>query len=285
MRCRLKHSNPNIGVIMMSTKFSEGVVAESKKDYMKKLALQGTRIDERGFDDIRPLKITTGYIPRADGSALVELGDTKVLVGVKIEPGEPFPDTPNMGIMTTNVELIPMASPTFEPGPPSEEAIELARVVDRGIRESHAINVEKLVIEPGEKVWVVFIDMHILNYSGNLFDACGIGALAALATAKVPASKFGYGEDYPLPLEHYPVPVTFAKIGEWIVADPNLDEESIASARLTVTTNEEGMINAMQKGLAGTFTYEEVKKVINRSLDIGKRVRDKILGDINGQEN
>ncbi len=269
----------------MTTKFSEGVVAESKKDYIKKLAGQGTRIDGRGFDDIRPLKIITGYIPRAEGSALVELGDTKVLVGIKIEPGEPFPDTPNMGIMTTNVELVPMASPTFEPGPPSEEAIELARVVDRGIRESHAINMEKLVIEEGEKVWVVFIDMHIINYSGNLFDACGIGAIAALATAKVPAERHGYGEDFPLPVEHYPIPVTFAKMGDWIVADPNLDEESIASARITVTTNEEGMINAMQKGLFGTFTYDEVKKVINRSLDIGTKIRDKILGDINGQEN
>ena len=269
----------------MTTKFSEGVVAESKRNYMKKLALQGTRIDERGFDDVRPIKLTTGFINRADGSALVELGETKVVVGIKIEPGEPFPDTPNLGVMTTNVELIPMASPTFEPGPPSEEAIELARVVDRGIRESHTINMEKLVIEEGEKVWIVFLDMHILNYSGNLFDACGIAALAAMQTATVPASKFEVGDDFKLPVEHYPVPVTFAKIGEWIIADPNLDEESIASARLTVTTNEERKVNAMQKGLSGTFSYEEVKKVINRSLDIGSTVREKILGDIDGQEN
>ncbi len=267
-----------------TSKFSEGVVAESKRSYIKRLATQGMRIDGRNFDEIRPIKITTGYVPRAEGSALVELGETKVLVGVKIEPGEPFPDTPNMGIMTTNVELVPLASPTFEPGPPSEEAIELARVVDRGIRESHAIDMEKLVIEEGEKVWIVFIDMHILDYHGNLFDACGIAAIAALNNAIVPASRYGFGDDFKLPLNHYPVPVTFAKIGEWIVADPNLDEESIASARLTVTTNEEGKINAMQKGLYGTFTYDEVKKVINRSLDIGKKVRDKILGDANGEE-
>ena len=275
----------NTEVMKMSNKFSVGVVAESKRDYIRKLALKGTRIDGRNFDEIRPLKITTGYIPRAEGSALVELGDTRVLVGVKIEPGEPFPDTPNTGIMTTNAELVPLASPTFEPGPPGEEAIELARVVDRGIRESHAIDLEKLVIEEGEKVWVVFIDMHILDYNGNLFDACGIGAIAALNTAVVPASRFGFGDDFKLPLQHYPVPVTFAKMGEWIVADPNLDEESIATARLTVTTNEEGMINAMQKGLYGTFSYEEVKKVINRSLSIGQQIRKEILGDVNGKEN
>ncbi len=269
----------------MSNKFTVGVVAESKRDYIRKLALKGTRIDGRNFDEVRPIKITTGFVTRAEGSALVELGDTRVLVGVKIEPGQPFPDTPNMGIMTTNAELVPLASPTFEPGPPGEEAIELARVVDRGIRESQAIDLEKLVIEEGEKVWVVFIDMHILDYNGNLFDACGIGAIAALNSAIVPASRYGFGDDFKLPIQHYPVPVTFAKIGEWIVADPNLDEESIATARLTVTTNEKGMINAMQKGLYGTFTYEEVKKVINRSLNIGQQIRKEILGDGNGEEN
>ncbi len=269
----------------MSTKFTEGIVPEMKRDYIKRLASKGTRIDGRNFDEIRPLKITEGFIPRAEGSALVELEKTKVLVGVKIEPGEPFPDTPNTGIMTTNAELVPLASPTFESGPPGEEAVELARVVDRGIRESKAIDLEKLVIEEGEKVWVVFIDIHILDYHGNLFDASGIGAISALSNAIVPASKFDLGDDFKLPLNHYPIPVTFAKIGEWLVADPNLDEESIASARLTVTTNEENNINAMQKGLSGTFTIEEIKKSINMSMDIGKKVRRIVMGDSDGKEN
>ncbi|AGB04744.1 RNase PH-related exoribonuclease [Aciduliprofundum sp. MAR08-339] len=269
---------------MSNSKFTAGVVPEMQRKYIHKLASQGTRVDGRNFDEIRELKIVRGKIPRAEGSALVELGRTKVLVGVKIEPGTPFPDTPAQGILTTNAELSPMASPTFEPGPPGEEAIELARVVDRGIREGHAIDLEKLVIEEGEQVWVVFIDIHVLDYDGNLFDASGYGALAALTEATVPAAKHELGEDFKLPVQHYPVPVTFAKIGNWLVADPNLDEESIASARLTVTTNEEGKINAMQKGLSGTFTYEEVQKAINMSMDIGRKVRDIILGDSNGQE-
>jgi exosome complex component RRP42 len=270
---------------MSSTKFTAGVVPEMQRKYIHKLASQGTRTDGRNFDETRPLKVIKGYVSRADGSALVQLGDTRVLAGVKVEIGTPFPDTPNTGILTTNAELAPLASPTFEPGPPSEEAIELARVVDRGIREGHAVDLEKLVIEEGEQVWIVFIDLHVLDYDGNLFDASGYAALAALTDAVVPASKYDLGDDFKLPVQHYPVPVTFAKIGNWIVADPNLDEESIASARLTVTTNEEGKINAMQKGLSGTFTYEEVQKVINMSMDIGAKVREIILGDSNGEEN
>ncbi|MCD6370939.1 MAG: exosome complex protein Rrp42 [Thermoplasmata archaeon] len=270
---------------MSNSKFTAGVIPEMMKNYINRLASKGTRVDGRGFDEIRALKITKGYVKRAEGSALVELGKTKVLAGVKVEIGTPFPDTPNMGILTTNAELAPLASPTFEPGPPGEEAIELARVVDRGIREGHAIDLEKLVIEEGEKVWIIFVDIHVLDYDGNLFDAAGYGALAALIDAIVPASRYELGDDYKLPVQHYPVPVTFAKIGNWIVADPNLDEESIASARLTVTTNEEGHINAMQKGLSGTFTYEEVQKVINMSMDIGAKVREIILGDSDGKEN
>ncbi len=269
---------------MSNSKFTAGVIPEMQRKYIHKLASQGTRVDGRHFDEIRELNVIKGFIPRAEGSALVNLGNTRVLVGVKIEPGTPFPDTPDVGILTTNAELAPLASPTFEPGPPSEEAIELARVVDRGIREGHAVDLEKLVIEEGEQVWIVFIDIHVLDYDGNLFDAAGYGALAALTNAVVPASRYELGDDFKLPVQHYPVPVTFAKIGDWIVADPNLDEESIASARLTVTTNEEGKINAMQKGLSGTFKYEEVQKVINMSMDIGAKVREIIVGDSNGKE-
>src|SRR5436189_262759 len=127
--------------------------------------------------------------------------------------------TPNQGVLSTSAELVPLASPTFESGPPSPTAIELARVVDRGIRESKTVNVEKLCITPKEKVWIMFIDIHALDYDGNLFDAASYGALSALSCAKVPASKIGK-EDYPLPLEHWPISVTAAKIGGTIMVDP-----------------------------------------------------------------
>ncbi len=61
--------------------------------------------------------------------------------------GTPFADTPDKGVLSTNAELIPMGSPNFEAGPPDEHSIELARVVDRGIRESEMIDLEKMCIE------------------------------------------------------------------------------------------------------------------------------------------
>lgn len=259
------------------SKFTESVVSEIKKDYIQKLLSQGSRLDGRGTDEYRKIEIVNNFVPRACGSALVKIGNTQVLVGVKIEPGEPFPDTPDTGVLSTNAELVPLASPTFEAGPPGEEAIELARVVDRGIRESKAVDLEKLVIKPGEQVWIVFVDIHVLDYDGNLFDASALGSIIALKNSIVPASKFNLGDDFPLPVVHFPATVTFAKIGGNIVVDPNLDEENIAQARITITTNEVGHLHAIQKGLDGTFKIEEIKNTIGMAIRIGDKLRKEYI--------
>ncbi len=254
------------------------VVHELTRSHIQKLATAGKRIDGRGLEDYRPVAVEKGYVETAEGSARVRLGNTDVLVGVKMEVGQPYPDSPDSGVLVTNAELIPMASPTFEPGPPKPEAIELARVVDRGIRETKTVDMAKLAIEPGEKVWVLFVDIHVLDYDGNLFDACNYAALAALTNTVIPLStKLGEGKDKPLEVEHHPVSVTACKIGDVIFIDPSLEEERIADARLTVTTDEDGHIRAMQKGLKGSFTLEEVYRIISLSQNIGKEVRKTIL--------
>lgn len=162
------------------------IIPEIMKEDIISLISNNKRLDGRSFYEFRDIKIKTGVISKAEGSARVKLGDTQVLVGVKPTIGEPFPDNPNLGIIITNSELLPMASPTFEPGPPDERSIELARVVDRCIRESNMLDLEKLCIIEGEKVWILFIDLHILDYDGNLFDASVLGAVAALMDTKLP---------------------------------------------------------------------------------------------------
>lgn len=102
------------------------MMSEIKRDYMVKLIENGTRADGRSLTDVRKIEVETGLIESADGSAKVQIGKTVVMAGVKIIPGTPFADTPNIGVLTTGAELIPMAHPTFESGPPGEDAIELA---------------------------------------------------------------------------------------------------------------------------------------------------------------
>ncbi len=193
-------------------------VAKLEQKTVVDLILKGKRLDDRTPLDYRPMTIMLGVIDKANGSAEVYLGKTKVVAGVKVEIGTPFADRPDEGILTVNSEFVPIASPTFETGPPDENSIELARVVDRGIRESKAIDLKKLVISPGKKVFMVFVDVYVLDHDGNLIDAAAMAALGALVNAKMHAFKVKDGEvEYkdeiiPLPMLNYPVPITTAKL-------------------------------------------------------------------------
>jgi len=102
------------------------------RDYITSLFDQGKRIDERKLEDYRKTTIETGISKNAEGSARCKMGDTEVIVGVKMEVGEPYPDAPDKGTIIVTAELNPIASPDFELGPPGAGATELARIVDRG---------------------------------------------------------------------------------------------------------------------------------------------------------
>lgn len=228
------------------------------------LASRGMRIDGRKPVDFREIKLERGIIENAEGSALVRMGSTEVMVGVKMEVGEPFPDSLDKGVLMVGAEFSPLASPSFERGPPQEDAVELARVIDRGIRESGAIDMEKLCIKEGEKVWMLFIDIHILNHEGNLIDAAGLASMAALLEARIPEydeeeGKVNYDKKTKqLPVKFRPLPVTVVKIGDNLLIDPTLEEEAVAGAKLTVSTKDDGNICALQKGGTEPLTIEEI---------------------------
>ena len=264
-------------------------VAKIEQKTIVDLIAKGRRIDERKLTDYRDIKIETGIVQKANGSAMTHLGKTKVMTGIKVQLGQPFPDTPNQGVLTVNAELVPFASPSFEPGPPSEAAIELARVVDRGLRESKAIPLETLCVEPGKKVIIVFVDVYVLDHDGNLIDASAISALAALLTSKMKTYELDGGEVrmkdelVPLVIQNEPVPVTAAKIDGNIILDPCLEEELVMSARLTVTSGRDGSLCAMQKGGLGTFTDQEVRQVVKTAIEKGKEIREVIKGATSGR--
>jgi exosome complex component RRP42 len=249
---------------------------------ISQLIEKGKRLDERGLQDYRDLKIEQGLIERAEGSARVLLGKTEVLVGVKVETGEPFPDTPNDGVQTVNAELVPLASPNFEPGPPDENSIELARIVDRGIRESKAIDTEKLCIEPGKKVFVVFIDVYVLNHDGNLIDASALAAMSALLNAKMPNYEVKDGElkikqGYtPLPIKNHPITVTIGKIGNTLIVDPWAEEEQVMDSRLSMAFKDDGNICAIQKGGSGFFTPQQILEASKLAQQKAAELRKKL---------
>jgi exosome complex component RRP42 len=259
------------------------VVETIRREQMARLLASGRRMDDRALDQHRELKIETGVIPKANGSARVTLGNTQVIAGVKIATGIPFPDTPDKGILMVNAEILPLSSPYAEPGPPSEEAIELARVVDRGVRESKMVDLGKLNLVTGKTVIAVFVDCNIMNVDGNLFDATSYAVVAALRTSKmkkyvVKDEKAEATENLiPLPVEKTPVSVTFARTGDTLVVDPSAEEEASMDMRLTITTEDSGSVCASQKGEASTITPAQVLQAADTSIRVGKEIRAAIL--------
>jgi exosome complex component RRP42 len=239
------------------------------KSHMEGFFKKGIRLDGRKFDEFREISVETDISKSAEGSCRVKIGDTEVLVGIKFELGKPYPDSQDEGTMMVGAELLPMSNSKFESGPPTMKSIELARVIDRGVRESGLIDFKKLCVVEGEQVWTVIIDLISLNYDGNLFDACGLGALIALKNAKFPkieGDKVNYKEltKEGIPLtKQDPISITIWKVGSAYLADPSLEEESCVDARLTVAITSDGNICAMQKGEKDPLTLEDIEKMID----------------------
>ena len=255
------------------------ITSNLTQDRIKEYLKEGKRFDGRTPDEFREFSIETGVSKKAEGSARVKLGDTEVLVGIKMNVGTPYPDSPDEGNMMVTAELTPLSSDRYELGPPRINSIELARVVDRGVRESKVIDFKKLTIEAGEKVWTVFIDIYSINDDGNLMDAAGIGVLAALKNAKIPKydkknEKVLYGEwtEESVPLNFIPLSCTIHKIGDTLVVDPCKEEEDASEARITIAISEQG-IHAMQKGESEELSIEE----FNVILDLAEKNHKKLF--------
>jgi len=253
------------------------------RERIRKYLQEGKRFDNRKPDEFREITIEIGVSKNAEGSARVKIGKTEVLVGIKMNVGEPYPDSPEKGNLIVSAELLPLSSPRFESGPPKFPTIELARIIDRGIRESKFIEFEKLCIKKGEKVWTVFIDIYSINDDGNLLDAAGIGALAALKNAKIPKydkkeEKVSYGEltKDKVPLaKDIPIAITIHKIGENLIVDPTREEEDISETRVTIGSSN-GIISSIQKGNESSLKKEELDKVLDMCEKVERDIFKKI---------
>lgn len=243
---------------------------------------KGIRYDGRKPEEIREITLETGISKNAEGSARARIGETDVMVGIKMAVEKPFPDTPEEGMLMVGAELLPMSNPEFEAGPPSEWAVEIARVVDRGIRESKAVDLKKLCIEKGEKAWCINIDICTINDAGNILDAAALATVAALKNTVMPKYEDGiinYKEltKKKLPIQKTPISITVYKIGEHLIIDPIKDEEKASDARLTATWSDNN-ICALQKGGDTPITTEDIEKMIDlsekKAKEIAKHIKE-----------
>jgi len=248
-------------------------VSNLTKEKLRQMFAEGKRFDGRDLLESRDFEIEFNVSNKAEGSARIRMGKTEVVVGVKMQVGEPYPDSPDKGNLMVSGDLLPLASPRYEGGPPKFRAIELPRLIDRAIRDSGMIEFEKLVIEKGEKVWTVIIDVYPINDDGNIIDASSIAAIAALRTAVLPKLDKDGRIDYekksasklPLSKDISPISFSFFKLGDSIIMDPTREEEEACDARITFGIsrwNKQLMLNSCQKNGEATFSSAEIEKIM-----------------------
>ncbi|KAK9308239.1 hypothetical protein QLX08_001708 [Tetragonisca angustula] len=217
--------------------------------YLQDHLAQDVRPDGRQFLSFRPISVNISSITHADSSAIFKIGNTTIVCGIKAELAAPKAESPEYGYIVPNIELPPLCSPKFRPGPPSDQAQVVVKLIENILKNSAAIDLKDLCVFKGKLVWVLYCDLVCINYDGSIIDAC-IGALTAtLNTLTLPETLYNietgsvsvnYTKRLKFPIKALPVSVSFAIFNDQLlVADPTDDEESLCLGRLTIVMNED----------------------------------------------
>ncbi|KAG9491958.1 hypothetical protein GDO78_000457 [Eleutherodactylus coqui] len=233
-------------------------------EYYRKFLKQSCRPDGRGLSEFRITTINVGSITTADGSALVKLGNCTVICGIKAEFANPAADAPDKGYIVPNVDLTPLCSSRFRPGPPGEEAQVASQFI-------------------ADLTWVLYCDLICLDYDGNLLDACVCALVAALRNVQLPSVKISedtglaqvdLSTKSPLKILKKPVSTSFAVLDDtYIVVDPTDEEESLATGLLTVVTDEDGKLCTIRKPGGSSLSAERLQECISRAVSRHKEVQ------------
>ncbi|KAM7436235.1 Exosome complex component RRP43 [Porites harrisoni] len=255
-------------------------------EYYRQFLKQDVRPDGRSLLEFRKTILNVGSISTAEGSSLVKLGNTTVVCGVKAEFAVPSQEKPKLGFIVPNVDLPPLCSSRFRPGPPSEQAQVLSQFVADIISNCEPISLEDLCIVEGKLCWVLYVDIMCLSYDGNITDACLIAAVAALQNTRLHSVKIDEETQTPEPsekkevslnLRQHPVASTFGIFDDSVLfADPTDEEENLVSGIVTIVVTDDDKIAAVHKPGGSPLTDDKLQECFKKSVRRGKEVRDLI---------
>jgi len=211
-------------------------------------AEKGFRLNGRTPKEFRPFQMTFG---KSYGSAEVIFQPiTRVLTQVSCSIGEPNDSRPGEGIMTVSVWISPTATGEMGGGGSQRPAL-IARTLEKLFKEHKVVDLESLCIKFGEKVWVLRVDVHILDTNGCLTEAAALSVLGALLTFKRPQAYIDVNTDelvvlsiedstpVRLHLHHLPVLTSFSlSQGNRLLAEPDHQEEEVLPGKLVVGIND-----------------------------------------------
>ncbi len=200
------------------------------------------RRDNRQWDQLRPIKFTRNFTKNADGSVLVELGDTKVFTTAKIEERVPaFLIGKGEGWITAEYSLLPgstlvRSAREVTRGQPSGRTSEIQRLIGRCLRT--VVDRRQL----GERT--ITIDCDVIQADGGTRVASICGGFLALYDALLKLQKQGVFED--LPISEHMAAVSVVQVKGQILLDPNYTEDSQAEMDSNIVLTESGKILELQ---------------------------------------
>lgn len=218
-----------------------------------------TRIDDRAFDQLRPIKITTDFVKFPEGSCLIECGNTKVLCCASVEDRIPPHVAEGTGWVTAEYSMLPRANRERSKRDISKlklsaRSAEIQRLVGRSLRA--AVDMTKL----GERT--ITIDCDVLQGDGGTRTASVTGGFIALSLALRKLAEKGA-------LEEIPLKASVAAVSAGIVDDRALldlcyEEDSAAQVDLNCVMTGDGRLVELQgTGEGRAFTIEEQRTLVD----------------------
>jgi exosome complex component RRP43 len=263
-------------------------------EFYRKFLTEKLRPDGRALSNVRKTHITTGSLQNTEGSGLVKMGNTSVICGIRGEVTVPKQKNPfssdntvlgnsgtamqddedenneesdrNEGIYVVGVELPSICAPQYQHWADSlQDTSTLQYHIQNTLEKYNVIDRRELCISAGEAVWVLYIDVYVLEHDGNLMDACFIAVLAALDNLRLPAleivdSIVKVVENEPttrLILRHFPIPLSFVILDQNLLIDPNGEEEVLSNGHFTIIFNEKGKLCAFYKPGGSPITSQD----------------------------
>ncbi|KAI9498594.1 ribosomal protein S5 domain 2-type protein [Zychaea mexicana] len=252
-------------------------------EYLRRFLEHSVRPDGRLLDSFRKTLITTGSISTANASAMVRLGGTTVVCGIKAEVCEPHVERPNQGYLVPNVELSPMCSPKFRAGPPPEKAQVTSEFIHQLFTNSDLFPLESLCIEEGKAVWVLYADIVCLNYDGNILDASLLALTAALSKLTLPKAQVSESmvveadasnKSPVFQMTRVPIASTFCVFQEpmAVLSDPNEAEEALTKETVTVVMDSSGQVCHVSKNGGNSIESSALRTCFERAVERTKEM-------------
>jgi ribonuclease PH len=216
------------------------------------------RSDGRGPGVLRPVKITRHYMKHAEGSVLIEIGDTKVICSASVEERVPqFLRNTGKGWITAEYSMLPRSTHTRTSrdsltGRGSGRAFEIQRLIGRSLRS--------VTVLSGFGERTIWIDCDVIQADGGTRTASITGAYVALVDAFRKMVKNGLIEK--VPLKDSVAAISVGKVEGKVLLDLNYEEDSRAEVDMNVVMTGHGKFVEIQ-GTAeeAVFTRKEMDEL------------------------